>query len=86
MKKHIAFMAVVAIMSAFAGTPVVSNVQMVQLGNRLVRVTYRLDAPAIVTFDVQTNGASIGAVNLTNVVGDVNRRIDKVGETCTIEW
>lgn len=86
MKKHIAFMAVVAIMSAFAGTPVVSNVQMVQLGNRLVKVTYRLDAPAIVTFDVQTNGSSIGAANLTNAVGDVNRRIDKVGETCTIEW
>ena len=86
MKNHIAFAAAVASMSVFAGTPVVSDVQMVQSGNRLVRVTYRLDAPAIVTFDVQTNGSSIGAVNLTNAVGDVSRRIDRVGETCTIEW
>lgn len=86
MKNYIALVAAVASMSVLAGTPVASDVQMVQSGNRLVKVTYRLDAPAIVTFDVQTNGASIGAVNLTNAVGDVNRRIDKVGETCTIEW
>ena len=74
-------------MSAAVAVPQVSNVTMKQAGgSRLVTVTYRLDAPAIVTFDIQTNGTSIGAVNLTNAVGDLNKVVSKVGETCTIKW
>ena len=41
-----------------------------------VVVTYRLAEPAIVTFDVRTNGVSIGAANLKSVTGDVWRRVD----------
>ena len=38
-----------------------------------VAVSYELDAKAIVTLDVKTNGVSIGDAHLRRVVGDVNR-------------
>ncbi|MBQ3289307.1 MAG: formylglycine-generating enzyme family protein [Kiritimatiellae bacterium] len=40
-----------------------------------VTVDYALDAPAIVTLDVLTNGVSIGAANVTCAYGDVNRLV-----------
>ena len=40
-----------------------------------VTVDYALDAPAIVTLDVLTNGISIGAANVTFAYGDVNRLV-----------
>ena len=39
----------------------------------LVTATYTLDEPAVVTFDVKTNGVSIGGANLTHAYGDVHR-------------
>ena len=73
--------------SLFAGLPVVSDVTMSQNpGNNHVLITYRLDRPAIVTLDIQTNGVSIGAENFSTVWGDVNKSVDKVNETCTIHW
>jgi len=44
-----------------------------QDGNNVVVVDYALDEPAIVTFDVKTNGVSIGAENLKFASGDVHK-------------
>lgn len=87
MKRILLLSSVSAAVALCASVPQVSDVSMTQSrGSRLVTVSYKVDAPAIVTFDIQTNGVSIGAVNLTNAYGDVNRRIDKIGETCKINW
>lgn len=51
-----------------------SSVRLSQAFTRRVDVRYVLeDAPAIVTFDLLTNGVSVGVSLLTNAVGDVNR-------------
>lgn len=52
-----------------------------------VRISYSLDAPAVVTVDIQTNvsgqasgpWASIGEKNLRYMSGDVNRKIETTG-------
>ena len=52
---------------------------------RLVCVTYSLDEdPGIITFDVLTNGVSIGAANIKALAGDVNRLV-QTGDR-TIYW
>ena len=52
---------------------------------RLVCVTYSLDEdPGIITFDVLTNGVSIGAANVKALAGDVNRLV-QTGDR-TIYW
>ena len=78
-----------------AATPEVSDVSMTQDGiSRLVTVTYTLsDAPAVVTFDVQTNAvvngatvwASIGGEAVCNAQGDVWRTVTGDGPH-TITW
>ena len=50
----------------------------------LVAATYTLDEPAVVTFDVKTNGVSIGGANLTHAYGDVHRVV-AAGEH-TLYW
>ena len=50
----------------------------------LVTATYTLDEPAIITFDVKTNGVSIGGANLTHAYGDVHR-VMEAGEH-TLYW
>ena len=53
--------------------------------SRLVTVTYKLDEdPGIITFDVLTNGVSIGAANIKALAGDVNRLV-QTGDR-TIYW
>ena len=39
----------------------------------LVTASYTLDEPAVITFDVKTNGVTIGGANLTHAYGDVHR-------------
>ena len=65
-------------------TPVVSGVTMTQpSGTRLTTITYSLSAPAVVTFDVQTNyteggatkWASIGGEAVCNAQGAVWRKV-----------
>lgn len=51
---------------------------------RRVTVEYSLVEPAIVTLDVLTNGASIGAANVTHAYGDVNRLVG--GGTHRLHW
>ena len=70
-------------LAAMAAVPRVSNVAMTSYGK--CRITYTLsEAPGIVTFDILTNGVSIGAQNLTNAVGDVNRLVQPGNRT--IKW
>lgn len=53
--------------------PVVSDVKVSQNGaTRLVTVSYALSENAVVTFDVRTNGVSIGGTHVWSVVGDAN--------------
>ena len=87
MKTRLAtFAASLAALSASAA-PTVSNVQMTQPDfASSVTITYDLaDEPAIVTFDIVTNGVSIGAANVVKAVGDVNRKIQP-GTGRTITW
>lgn len=70
-------------LSVLAAVPRVSNVVMTPYGN--CRITYTLsEAPGIVTFDILTNGVSIGVQNLKNAVGDVNRLVQPGNRT--IKW
>ena len=69
---------------ADGATPVVSNMTVVQdSATRKVEISYELDSPAIVTMDFFTNGVSIGAENLRNASGDVNRLVEGSGK---ITW
>jgi len=77
--------ATLSVGTAIAAAPVVSNVQFNQTSSsRLVTISYQLDAPAIVTVDIQTNGVSIGAQNYTPMSGDVNRLV--TSPSGTVYW
>ena len=72
MKRMVCLPFLLAALAASAAVPRVSDVAMTSFGK--CRVSYTLsEAPGIVTLDILTNGVSIGAQNLTNAVGDVNR-------------
>ncbi len=64
--------------------PHIALVSKSQDATRVVAVKYTLDEPAIVTFDVKTNGASIGAANLKFAYGDVHRVVE--AGTRTLFW
>ncbi len=70
-----------------AAVPTVSDVTVRQVwSDRKVVVTYTLSGgDAIVTADITTNGASVGAVPLRAMAGDVNRLVT-AGTGRTIEW
>ena len=62
--------------TASAADPTVSNVQVAQGADRKVTISYDLSgAPAIVTFEVFTNGVSIGGRALWASYGDVNAKV-----------
>ena len=71
------YAAVLAAGTALAAVPSVTGVSMAQdAATRTVTISYDLaDAPAIITFDVRTNGVSIGAIHLDYAVGDVHRTV-----------
>ena len=71
---------------SFANEISVSDVSVAQSGSRLVTVSYKLGAPAIVTVDFLTNGVSIGEKNFSNVSGDVNRLVTETESIRTIRW
>ena len=73
---------------ADSNDPQVTLVSMSQGPDRIVRVEYALDEPAIVTFDVKTNGVSIGGANLKLASGDVHRVVAATGagEKRVITW
>ena len=93
MKKIIlSTLTMVAVSPLFAHTaPVAGNVTMTQSeADRAVTITYTLtDGPAIVTFDVLTNGVSIGGKNLRCVSpeSDVWKKVSGAADTIhTIVW
>lgn len=78
-----ALASVVAMVSA---GPVVDGVTVEYGDTGDVVIAYDLaDAPAVVTFDVLTNGASIGKANIRYAVGDVNRLVEP-GDGKKIFW
>ena len=86
--KSVAVLATLTATAAAFAAPVVDDVTMTQeTATRCVTITYKLtDEPAIVTFDIRTNGTSIGAANLQTVGGDVNKVVRSLGTTRTITW
>ena len=72
--------------AAFAdpNDPQIALVSKSQDAARVVAVKYTLDEPAIVTFDVKTNGVSIGGANLKLAYGDVHRVVE--AGTRTLFW
>lgn len=72
---------------AGAAVPSVRNVAMTQdAATRTVTISYELvNGPAIVTFDVRTNGVSIGTAHLDYAVGDVHRTV-QTGPNRKIYW
>ena len=88
MKRFILACAVLAVAAAGASTPVVTGTQVSQNESTLeVKVSYRLDMPAIVTVQFYTNAANgldvavpIPDAIVTNLSGDVNRLVGTAGE------
>ena len=77
MKTIVSAMAITAALALHA-VPTVSNVKVEQDSrSHMVKVTYALSEPGIVTVDFQTNGVSIGEANFRNVAGDVNAVVRK---------
>ena len=80
MKSIIVAASLMAALSAAASVATVSNVAFSQNAAGKVSVTYHIDAPAVITVDIQTNRGdnvfvSIGAENVKTVWGDANRVI-----------
>ena len=90
MKSLLGACAAIAAIAAVAdpNDPQIALVAAGQDESRVVTVKYTLDEPAIVTFDVLTNGVSIGAANLKSTTGDLNRLVPATGsgEIRTIAW
>ena len=86
MKSLLCLSAACAAFGAFAdpNDPQTTIVSANQDDNRVLKVTYTLDEPAIVTFDVKTNGVSIGGANLKLATGDVHRVVE--AGTRTLFW
>ena len=62
--------------AAASAVPTVTVDSFVQTPSRLVKVGFTLSEAAIVTFDVQTNGVSVGGANLQTVEGSVNAKLE----------
>ena len=78
-REFICGVAALAIVAAFADPTdpqITKEGEAWQDGNSAVVVDYALDEPAIVTFDVKTNGVSIGAENLKFASGDVHKVVE----------
>lgn len=87
-----ALAAAVGVADTAVDAPEVSGVTMTQgSNNRLVTITYTLDADAVVTLDVQTNAvanattgwASIGGEAVSNAKGDVWQKVSSGSHTIT---
>ena len=75
-----AFAAVAALAASAAAKPTGVSVSQDPFTHR-VTVDYTLPEAAIVTFDVKTNGVSIGGENLKYAYGDVHRKLDAGSHT-----
>ena len=89
--KNLLCMAVACAASVAAADPNDPQIELVSVeqdADRVVKVEYTLDEPAIVTFDVKTNGVSIGVENLKMATGDLWRVVEATAgdEKRTITW
>lgn len=73
-----------ALSGGASAVPVVSDVTLTQKSPNRLYINYKLSEPAVVTFDVLTNGVSIGRELLENFTGDC-RRVVKTA-TGQIAW
>ena len=71
--KRLGFVLARGLAAAALAEPTVTVDSFVQLPSRLVKVAFTVSEAAIVTFDVETNGVSVGGANLQTVEGPVNR-------------
>lgn len=79
-----AFFILTAVTGAVAG-PAATITAFRQNADLSVTAVYDLSEDAVVTFDVRTNGVSIGGRALSCVDGDVNRKVGR-GSGRTITW
>ena len=94
MKMHSILTSMVVVLCAHAAwsAAVVTGISFDQdKATRIVTVKYRIDEPAIVTVDIQTNRgdgvfASIGSANVRGFVGNVNKFVTNVNEDVAITW
>ena len=75
---------------AAAATQAAPTATLTDLGwdvaTKRLTATYSLDEDAIVTFDVKTNGVSIGETTLWFFSGDINRAVSAAGGAKTFVW
>ena len=75
---------------ALADAPSVTEVNMTQLADKTVVITYKLaNGPAVVTFDIEADGVSIGGRNLQAVSADseVFKKVSgSSADVHTIRW
>jgi len=75
-KSVLVFFAAITEAIAVADPQITSCTVTQDSATHLVKATYSLAEPAVITFDVKTNGVSIGGANLTHAYGDVHRVVD----------
>ena len=80
-KSLLGLSAALAAMVAFADPQITACTVTQDPVTHLVKATYTLDEPAVITFDVKTNGVSIGGANLTYAYGDVHRIVEAGSHT-----
>ena len=86
MKTNALLLAILIVGTVFA-TPT-ATITSTTLADDVLTVEYTLDAPAVITFDIQTNSVSIGgAVVVSGILhgSDVWKKVDANG-THTIKW
>ena len=69
-KTALRFAAACMVCGTAAASPVVTAARISQGGKQMLLIDYTLDSPAVVTFDVLTNGVSIGHDLLETFTGD----------------
>ena len=78
---------VLGISCAATATPDVSDVSMNAAAGKRVSISYTLTGePAVITFDVVTNGISIGRDRIRSYSGDVAVRVEADGRRHQIVW
>ena len=84
--KNLVFGLVAVFAASAVATPAVTSVSVSAGEDGIVFVSYSLaDAPAVVTFDVRTNGVSIGGAAFGCVTGEVNQLVTSSG-THSFVW
>ena len=77
----------VVVVSMALAMPTVGNVEVVQGADRVVKVSYDLSGgPAIITFDVTTNGVSLGDRAFDRAWGAVNSLVTNETGRLTFMW